>query len=134
MEVETTAEQPKAADEKLLDVAKKRFKLAQETEDRQRQREKDDLRFQVPEEQWDKDARKQRQGEAVDGVPTPARPILSIPKLDQPIQLVLNQERAAKLGVSIQPLSPDAGEEAAVIIEGLYRRIERDSQASIARS
>ena len=118
----------------LLEVAKKRFKLAQETEDGQRKREKDDLRFQVPEEQWDEDARRQRLGEAIDGVPTPARPILSIPKLDQPIQLVLNQERAAKLGVSILPLSPEAGTEVATILEGLYRRIERDSQASVARS
>ena len=118
----------------LLETAKKRCKLAQETEDGQRKREKDDLRFQVPEEQWDEDARRQRLGEAIDGVPTPARPILSIPKLDQPIQLVLNQERAAKLGVSILPLSPEAGTEVATILEGLYRRIERDSQASPARS
>jgi hypothetical protein len=38
-------------DESLLDVAKRRFKLAQETEEKQREREKDDLRFQIPEEQ-----------------------------------------------------------------------------------
>ena len=132
MEVETT-EQPTDA-EMLLRTAKERFKHAQEAENKQRTREKDDLRFQVPEEQWDEDARRQRLGQAVDGVPTPARPILSIPKLDQPIQLVLNQERAAKLGVSIQPLSPDAGVEDAIILEGLYRRIERDSQAHVARS
>ena len=134
MEVETTgAEEPTSTDD-LLEQAKKRFKLAQETEDAQRQREKDDLRFQVPEEQWDENARRQRLGAVVDGVPTPARPVLSIPKLDQPIQLVLNQERAAKLGVSIKPLSPDAGVEEAIILEGLYRRIERDSQANVARS
>ena len=118
----------------LLETAKKRFKLAQETEQAQRNREKDDLRFQIPEEQWDEGAKRQRLGEAVDGVPTPARPILSISKIDQPIQLVLNQERAAKLGVSIQPLSPQAGVEVATILEGLYRRIERDSQAEVARS
>jgi hypothetical protein len=121
-------------DESLLDVAKRRFKLAQETEEKQREREKDDLRFQIPEEQWDEGARRQRQGDSIDGVPTPARPILSISKIDQPIQLVLNQERAARLGISISPLSPDAGVEEATIIEGLYRRIERDSQAEIARS
>jgi hypothetical protein len=119
---------------KLLDTAKKRFKLAQETMSKQREREKDDLRFQVPEEQWDESARRQRLGQAVDGVPTPARPVLSISKIDQPIQLVLNQERSARLGVSIQPLSPDAEDDVAKILEGIYRRIERDSQAHIARS
>lgn len=121
-------------EEELLETAKKRFKLAQETEEQQREREKDDLRFQVPEQQWDEAARRQRLGMTIDGVPTPARPILSIPKLDQPIQLVLNQERAAKLGVSIQPLSPEAGSEVATILEGIYRRIERDSHAQVARS
>jgi hypothetical protein len=122
------------AEEELLDKAKRRFKLAQETEEQQREREKDDLRFQIPEEQWDEGARRQRQGDSIDGVPTPARPILSISKIDQPIQLVLNQERSAQLGIKISPLSPSAGVEEATIIEGLYRRIERDSQAEVARS
>jgi hypothetical protein len=122
------------AEEGLLEKAKRRFKLAQETEEQQREREKDDLRFQIPEEQWDEGARRQRQGDSIDGVPTPARPILSISKIDQPIQLVLNQERSAQLGVKISPLSPSAGVEEATIIEGLYRRIERDSQAEVARS
>lgn len=110
--------------ENLLDKAKKRFRLAQQAEEDQRKREKDDLRFQIPEEQWDKLVREERKG----------RPCLSISKIDQPIQLVLNQERSAKLGVSIQPLSPEAGVEVATILEGLYRRIERDSQAEVARS
>lgn len=121
-------------DEALLEQAKKRFKQAQEADQKQRDREKDDLRFQVPEEQWDASARRQRLGYSNDGVPTPARPILSISKIDQPIQMVLNQERAAHLGVSIQPLSPEADPETAAILEGIYRRIERDSQAHIARS
>ena len=121
-------------EEELLEVAKKRFKLAQETEQKQREREKDDLRFQVPEEQWDEGARRQRLGYSVDGVPTPARPILSISKLDQPIQLVLNQQRAAHLSVRISPLSPDADDEVATILEGIYRRIERDSHAHLARA
>ena len=120
--------------EELIEKAKRCFRQASDAEEKQRQREKDDLRFQVPEYQWDETARRQRQGLAADGVPTPARPILSIPKLDQPIQLVLNQERAARPGVNIHPLSPDADDEVAEILQGLYRQIERNSQAATARS
>jgi len=121
-------------DDNKLETAKKRFKLARDAESKQRDREKDDLKFQIPEEQWEESARRQRLGSSVDGVPTPARPVLSISKIDQPIQLVLNQERSSKLAVTIQPLSPDAGQEVAIILEGIYRRIERDSQAAEARS
>jgi len=135
-DLDDDAEHDKAEspEEEILELAKRRFKVCQETEQKQRDREKDDLRFQVPEEQWDEGARRQRLGYSIDGVPTPARPVLSISKIDQPIQMVLNQERAAHLGVSIQPLSADAETETAAILEGIYRRIERDSQAHIARS
>lgn len=120
--------------EKLLDQARKRFKLASEAESNQRKREHEDLRFQVPELQWDDQARRARLGNAVPGVPVPPRPMLSIPKLDQPIQLILNQERAAHLGVNIHPLSPDANDDTAEVLQGLYRRIERDSAAGQART
>lgn len=130
-ETDEVGETPKA---KMLNQAKRRFKVSAEAEQKQRQREKDDLRFQVPELQWDDAAKRARLGMGNDGVPQPARPVLSISKIDQPIQMVLNQERAAHLGVSIQPLSADAETETAAILEGIYRRIERDSQAHVARS
>ena len=132
---ETPSAKPsKAEKEKLLEKAKRCFKQALDAEAKQRERERDDLRFQVPEYQWDENARRQRMGGLADGSFTPPRPCLSIPKLDQPIQLVLNQERAAHLGVNIHPLSEDADDDTAEIIQGLYRRIERDSQAHVARS
>lgn len=118
----------------MLQRVKDAFKAASEAEANQRDRERDDLRFQVPELQWSEEAKRQRMGLSNDGVPTPARPMLSIPKLDQPIQLVVNQQRNAHLGVKIQPLSPDADDEVAEILQGLYRSIERDSNAHIARS
>ncbi len=126
-------EKEKGSKEGVLDRAKRCFKLAQEAEAKQRERERDDLRFQVPEYQWDESARRQRLGTTVDGVPTPARPILSISKLDQPLQLVLNQARAARLGVNIHPVSERADKQGAEIRQGLYRRIERDSNADMAR-
>jgi len=120
--------------ETLLERAKRNFREACDAEHDQRQREKEDLEFQVPEKQWSEEAKRQRLGFTNDKVPTPARPILSIPKLDQPIQLVANQQRNAHLGIKITPLSPEADDDVAEIIQGLYRRVERDSNAHIARS
>jgi hypothetical protein len=118
----------------LLTEARDRYKLASEADAKQREREYDDLRFQVPELQWPDDVRAQRGAQVINNVPIPARPMLSVPKLDQPIQLVLNAERAANLGVSVKPLSSDASDDTAEVLQGLYRRIEVDSRANLARS
>lgn len=122
--------------DQIVEQAVRRFRLVSDTESGQRQREIDDLRFQVPELQWDPVAREQRAGGLVQGTafPLPARPTLSIPKLDQPIQLVTNQQRNAHLGINIHPLSETANKETAEVIQGLYRKIERDSRADIGRS
>jgi hypothetical protein len=119
---------------KLLDLAKKRFKLCQEAEQKQREREKEDLRFQVAEEQWSEDAKRERSGIAARDVPTPPRPMISVPKLDQPFRLISNQQRLAHLSVQIQPLSPEANIETAAVFEGLFRRIQRDSNATQVRT
>lgn len=123
------------AERDLLDLAKRRFKAAQDADALQREREHEDLKFQVPELQWDEQARRQRQGGDVgDGRVQPARPILSIPKIDQPIQTILNQERSNKLGINIHPLTADADDKTAAKLQGIYRSIERESQANLARS
>lgn len=111
------------------------FKLvATEVEVGQRTREKEDLQFQVPELQWTEEVKTQRGAHLISGMAIPARPMLSIPKLDQPIQLVLNQERAAHLGVQVHPLNEEANDDTAEVIQGLYRQIEVDSRANLARS
>lgn len=114
----------------LLEQAKAHFKRAVEAEKAQRSRERDDLRFQVPELQWDEAARAARRGD----FQSPPRPIFSVSKIDQPIQLVMNQQRSARLGVQIHPVSEDATDDTAEVIQGLYRHIERDSNAQDARS
>lgn len=118
----------------LLTEARDRYKLASQADDKQRQREYDDLRFQVPELQWPNDVRATRGATTLGNIAVPARPMLSVPKLDQPIQLVLNAERAANLGVTVKPLTSDASDETAEVLQGLYRRIEVDSRANLARS
>ena len=122
------------ADDDLLDRARRRYDLATEAWQTQRTRELDDLRFQVPELQWPEDVHAQRAGSTENGMVIPPRPMLSIDKIGQPIQLILNQERAAHLGVGIHPLTADATDETAEVLQDLYRAIERDSRADLARS
>jgi hypothetical protein len=111
-----------------------RFKVGSDADSDQRTREVDALRFQVPEFCWPTEVKDQRKPQLIGGVSIPQRPMLSIPSLDHPIQLVLNAEKAAHLGVSIHPLSDDAEEETAEVLQGLYRRIEVQSRAGLARS
>lgn len=96
-------------------------------------REDEDLSFQVPEKQWPEDVRVQRQGQTIQGVPLPARPMLSIPSLGQPIQITFNQWLQAHYGISIHPQSQDADDDTARVLQGLYRAIEVDSRANLAR-
>jgi hypothetical protein len=103
-------------------------------EDKQRKREIEDLQFQVPELQWPAEVAITRKAQQVEGVVLAARPMLSIPKLDQPIQLVLNSEKAAHLGVQVHPLTEESDEDTAEALQGLYRAIEVDSRANLARS
>jgi len=111
-----------------------RFRVGVEADEEQRRREVNALRFQVPALAWPDDVKEQRKPQIVGGVALPQRPMLSIPSLDQPIQLTLNAERAAKLGIQIHPVSEDADDETAEVIQGLYRRIEVESRASLART
>src|SRR5687767_12509805 len=84
---------------------------------KQRQREIEDLKFQVPELQWPEDVAKARKGEVIGGIAVPARPMMSIPKLDQPVQIQLNQERNAHLGVQVHPVSKDADDDTATVFQ-----------------
>jgi hypothetical protein len=111
-----------------------RFKLGVDADSEQRTREIDALRFQVPELSWPNDVKEQRKPQLVGGVAIPQRPMLSIPTLDHPIQLTINAEKAAHLGIGIHPLSDTADDDTAEVLQGLYRRIEVDSRASLARS
>jgi hypothetical protein len=121
------------AAEALLEKAKRLFKQARDADHAQREREREDLRFQIPENQWDDTAKAQRRGGEVGGVVTPPRPMLSVSLLHQPMQLVQNQAAAAKLGVNVHPVSEKADDDLADVKQGLYRRIERDSNAEQAR-
>jgi hypothetical protein len=121
----------KTGHDALLEPIRRCYKVGMQGWKKQREREKDDLEFQIPENQWPKAAREARA--AVPGQAIPARPMISCSLTQQPIQLVKNQAAAADLGVSIHPVSETADKEIAEIKQGLYRRIERDSNAELVR-
>lgn len=118
----------------IVDKALKQFKLSASAGTDQRRRELEDLAFQVPEKQWPDDVIAQRKSATVDGVPVPARPMLSISQVDQPVQLVQSSQRNAHLGVQIHPVDEDAQDETAEVLQDLYRSIERDSNAEQVRT
>lgn len=126
--------QQSEADVKRLGEYKKEYKDASDYWAEQRTREKAELRFQIPSFQWDDASKSQRGGGMQGGMVTPARPMLSISKLDQPIQLVLNQARAAHFGVNIKPVSEKATDDTAEVMQGIYRSIEQDSDAPAAQA
>lgn len=109
--------------EEKLQRFKDWLRLSSDSDAKQREREKDDLAFQVPENQWTDQAKKDRAG----------RPMLSISLLQQPIQLVKNQAASARLGVTLTAVNEEATDELAEIKQGLYQRIQRDGLADQAR-
>lgn len=115
----------------VIREARQRFKNAVDLTSDQMKRELDDLKFEF--DPWPEEVKKQRGGVTINGVPIPPRPMLTIPTLDQPVQLLINQQKAAHLGVQIHPITEDASDATAEVIQDLYRDIETKSRASLAR-
>jgi hypothetical protein len=117
----------------LLSVAKANFEFSHEFWEPQFSRELEDLRFQVPEKQWTDDQRAARAGRSEGGIEIAPRPTYAVSKIDQPIKITLNQQRSAHLGVKLLPLSPGADDALADCVQGMYRKIERESNAQLAQ-
>lgn len=132
---------PSIADTPLLKTARERFKLADEADSDQAQRERDDIAFEAGD-QWPADIRQARMGQQpTNGMPAvPARPTLTINQIRGPVRQVLNEERQADLGIELVAaddfgdlgITPDDTE--VQLREGLVRRIQRDSMAADART
>lgn len=133
-DAKTDADAAKVRSNKNVLLTIDRLKVAMSAEDGQRKREIACLEFQVPEKQWPEEVRQNRGASSVGGIKIPARPMLSVSTIDEPIQLVRNQEKAAHLSVNIHPLDENATDETAEVLKGLYRSIETDSRAHLARS
>lgn len=119
----------------LVETALKQFKLADSFEREQRQRELEDLKFDraLPEDQWPEHIMKARSSGEKNGQYVPDRPCLTIPKLDQPVQQVIDEARRARLGVQIKPKGSGADADGAWVRQGLYRSMEMRCRANLAR-
>lgn len=122
--------------ETLVERAKRHYRVSITAWEPQRLREYKALRFQIPEGQWDPDAKANRGGGDVPGSPIPAvaKPMISIDKLNQPIRLIVNQQQQAQLGVNVHAISETADDEDAKVKQGVYRSIERNSNAPLVRN
>src|SRR5436190_2124984 len=128
------------ADDAFLQLARDRFDQAQEADNGQRSRELEDLQTYAGN-VWTAEELKARGAQPSEAgmPPIPARQSLSIPLLQEPVKQVVNDLRAAELGVEIVPVDdfPDGGEgpddREIELREGLVRRIQRESEAADAR-
>lgn len=132
---------PSTADQKFLDLAKRRFKQGETAENNQRIREIDDLKFYAGE-QWPADILAARSGQTLNQStpPVPARPTLTINLTREPVRQILNQERQADMGIELVPADDFGGLAEPIdhteikLREGLVRRIQRDSEGQDART
>lgn len=125
----------------FLTLARERREQADEADDKQKQRERDDIAF-YNGDQWPDDAKRARAAQPqVGNVPaTSARPMPVFNLLREPIRNVVNDERESDIGVQLVP-ADDFGDLGITIDdteiklrEGLIRRIQRESSAADART
>jgi hypothetical protein len=100
----------------------------------QRDRERLALKFMDPKFQWAPEHIAAREGTTIGSATIPARPMISVSKIEQPIQLVQNGFQNANLDINVHPLSPGAEKKTAEIFNGIIRQIVRDSNATVPRS
>src|SRR3990167_2766842 len=118
--------QEKSPDKELLKEARERLKECIEYYEDERKQQLDDLKFSTLE-QWPDSIRQSREND-VNG----ARPCLTIDKINQYIQQVVNDFRQNPVAGKVRPVSDDADEDAAGVFQGVIRNIEDHSTASVA--
>jgi len=113
--------------EDLLNRAKKYFERSEAWESEQRTNERDDIEFVGLLKQWPDDIRFAREND-----PQGARPCLTVDKVNQYKNQIVNQIRQNRPGIKIRPVDDNADIEVAEIFQGLIRHIEDDSKADQA--
>lgn len=122
----------------FMELARERYAMADDADEKQLAREKSDLAFYAGE-QWPADVKLSRAGApAANGLPPiPARPCLVINKVREPVSQVLSALRDADISGELVPADDFEGlgvvldDTEITLREGMLRRILRESQASI---
>lgn len=121
---------------KIHELALKRFKIAQDELREQREREKVDQRFVQNIElsdQWPEAVLRARGAIENEDGDVPYRPCITINELAIPCQQVVNEARQSRFAVKIAPQGKRARKQDAWLRQGLYRSIEKASNAHEAR-
>lgn len=111
------------SDEEILEVALKRFKLAEEAWSEIYKEASDDLKFSNGE-QWDPQIKQQREEDR--------RPCLTINRLGPIVHQITNDQRQNRPAIKVSPVDDNADIETAKIIQGLARHVEHSSDADNA--
>jgi hypothetical protein len=108
----------------ILKEAMDRFQESEDGDSFNREAALDDIRFARLAEQWPDQIKKQRQQEG--------RPCLTINRLPAFVRQVVNDARQNKPSIKAHPVDNGADEDTAQVIDGLFRSIERGSNAEVA--
>jgi len=116
-------------DEKLLELARKRFDAALEYWKEQRDDMLEDLQFCDPTnpQQWQDEVLRARQNPR-DGI----RPCLTFDRTNQFVYQVVNKSRQNRPSIKYLPADSQADVKAADVMQGVARQIEYQSRASVA--
>lgn len=120
----------KGADYDLLAEVKERFDRAAEAEEAQRKRILAAKTFRSGD-QWAPEVRIQRAGgPSLQGVAAqPPRPLITVDRLSQPLQLISNQITSANFGIDVLPNGNGADQETAKIFKGYLRRLQNQARS-----
>lgn len=110
--------------DKMLETAKKRWRIAESSESEMRELALDDIRF-AEGDQWPAEMRDLRQRQN--------RPCLTINRIPQFVQHITNEQRQNPISIQVDPIG-DGDEDTADVFEGLIRHIQNQSNADEAYS
>ena len=114
------------ADDKVLERARKRFQLAADLENEGRIERLDDVKFVRLGQQWPDSVKRDRER------PGQERPMLTINRLFQFRNQIINEIRQNRPGIKVRPVDDKADKETADVMQGLIRHIQDASRADIA--
>lgn len=109
--------------EKILALARKRFKLCVASEEKLRERQLEDKKF-AGGKHWPEKVEADRKSDG--------RPVLVIDRLTPQLKQVTNQQRQMRPAVQVNPVSDGAAQDVAEVLQGIIRHIETQSDADDA--
>jgi hypothetical protein len=110
-------------DDDILAEALKRFDICEDVNSEINEEALDDLRFIIGD-QWPESIRKERADDA--------RPCLTINKLPNYVNQVVNDQRQNRPAIKVRPVDDEADVKTANVINGIVRHIQYNSDAEIA--